>query len=171
VTSSIFLPSLVAYLSPKATSLLLRAYFSISLAWWVAVGRPALPIRDFFASVTAAPRPPTEPRAEPSEDTLTPDDPAPNPWLAIAQTTLVHPGEHVCKVQRALMHFADLYGSRKKEHFAALVNAADPGSRLEGAEELDGTLFIRAAGLTAYRMGWVKEGQSAQDWDRAGFCA
>ncbi|OCH85390.1 hypothetical protein OBBRIDRAFT_739946 [Obba rivulosa] len=170
VTSSIFLPSLVAYLTPKATSLLLRTYFTASLTWWVAVGRPDLPIRDFFASVTAAPRPPNEPHVVSARDTLTPEDPTPNPWLAITQTTLVHPGEHVCKLQRALMHFADLYGARPKGHFAMLAKGTDPAAHLEGVEELDGTLFVRTAGLTAEKVGWMREGQQAAlDWDRAGF--
>ena len=43
------------------------------------------------------------------------------------------------------------------------------GVGLEGAEVLDGTLFIRVAGLTADRMGWMKEGQETQFWDRMGF--
>ena len=43
------------------------------------------------------------------------------------------------------------------------------GTELEGAKRLDGTLFIRAAGLTANVIGWLKEGQKARDWDRSGF--
>ncbi|OCH89958.1 hypothetical protein OBBRIDRAFT_793774 [Obba rivulosa] len=161
VTSAVFLPSLVAYLSPESTYLLLRTYLTVSLSWWIARGRPALPIRDFFASTTAMPRPPGEPHSTPAKKTLTPEDPAPNPWLGIIQTTLVHPGEHVCKLQRALAHFAVLYGARSKGHFAEL--------QLEGANELDGSLFVRVAGLTADRMGWMREGQEEANWDRAGF--
>ena len=161
VTSSIFLPSIVAYLSPRSAALLLRGYFTVALTWYVGRGRAALPIREFYASATDRPVQPGEPRVAPGEKTLTPEDVSPNPWLPIVQTTLVHPGEHVCKLQRALMHDATLYGTRAAGHFA--------GTELEGAELLDGTLFIRAAGLTANVLGWIKEGQGIREWDRAGF--
>ncbi|KAI0776913.1 hypothetical protein BD413DRAFT_610496 [Trametes elegans] len=163
VTSSVFLPSIVAYLSPRSAALLLRSYFTVSIVWYVAQGRPTLPIRDFYAHVTAYPAPPgaSESRVVPAPTTLTPDDPAPNPWLPIVQTTLVHPSEHLCKLQRALLHDATLYGARAPGEFA--------GTGLEGAELLDGTLFVRAAGLTAHRMGWMREGQEIGDWDRPGF--
>ncbi|RDX50762.1 hypothetical protein OH76DRAFT_440647 [Lentinus brumalis] len=160
VTSSIFLPSLVAYLSPRSAVILLRSYFAISLSWYIARGRAPLPIGAFYEDVTAWPVPPASP-TNPGKDTLTPGDAAPNPWLPIVQTTIVHPAEHLCKTQRALMHNATLYGQRAAGDFAGLG--------LEGAELLDGTLFIRVAGLTADRIGWMKEGQEAGDWDRAGF--
>ncbi|KAI0324192.1 hypothetical protein GY45DRAFT_1331792 [Cubamyces sp. BRFM 1775] len=163
VTSSLFLPSFAAYLSPRSTALLLQTYFVMSLAWYVARGRPALPIREFYEATTSKPSPPSLGSEGPAaaKDTLTPDDAAANPWLPIIQTTLTHPGEHVCKLQRALMHNATVYGTRDAGHFT--------GTELEGAELLDGTLFIRVAGLTADRLGWMKEGQEQGEWDRAGF--
>ena len=161
VTSSLFLPTFAAYLTPRSTVLLLRGYFAVSLAWYIARRRPALPIRAFYENVSAWPVPPAMPAVAPVKDTLAPGDAAPNPWLPIVQTTIVHPAEHLCKTQRALMHNATLYGQRGAGDFAGLG--------LEGAEMLDGTLFIRIAGLTADRLGWMKEGQEASDWDRAGF--
>ncbi|KAI0357098.1 hypothetical protein OH77DRAFT_1422596 [Trametes cingulata] len=172
VTSSLFLPSFAAYLSPRSTAVLLRTYFALSLGWYIARGRPALPIREFYEATTAKPTPPNSGQSvSPAKDTLTPDDVAPNPWLPLIQTTIVHPGEHVCKLQRALLHNATVYGTREAGHFT--------GSGLEGAELLDGTLFIRAAGLTADRVGWMKEGQPqgggsyqgavGSEWDRSGF--
>ncbi|KAI0776927.1 hypothetical protein BD413DRAFT_523845 [Trametes elegans] len=160
VTSSLFLPSFVAYLSPRSAAILLESYFAISLGWYVAQGRYPLPIRDFYAQTTAKPTPPRPASAppDPAAGTLVPADPEPNPWLPIVQTTIVHPGEHVCKLQRALLHGATVYGTRAPGHFA------DTG--LDGADVLDGTLFIRAAGLTADRLGWMKEGQEAGEWDR-----
>ena len=163
VTSSLFLAPTVAYLSPRSATILLKSYFAVSVAWYLAQGRPTLPIREFYAAVTDKPAPPIQPSVAPAKDTLTPADAAPNPWLPITQTTLVHPAEHLCKVQRTLMHNAALYGTRA---------AGDPdfaGTELEGAEVLDGTLFVRVAGLTADRMGWMKEGQEAGNWDRVGF--
>ncbi|KAH9895753.1 hypothetical protein C8Q73DRAFT_644436 [Cubamyces lactineus] len=163
VTSSLFLPSFAAYLSPSSMALLLRTYFAMSLAWYIARGRPALPTREFYEATTPKPSPPSLGREDipAAKDTLTPDDAAANPWLPIIQTTLTHPGEHVCKLQRALMHNATVYGTRDAGYFT--------GTELEGAEVLDGTLFIRVAGLTADRLGWMKEGQEQGAWDRAGF--
>ncbi|KAI0822157.1 hypothetical protein BC628DRAFT_1340970 [Trametes gibbosa] len=163
VTSSLFLPSFVAYLSPRSSVLLLRGYFAISIAWFVSQGRCALPIREFYEKTTAMPAPPQTAGAQaaPTKGTLIPDVVAPNPWLPIVQTTIAHPGEHVCKVQRALAHNATAYATRGAGSFA--------GTGLEGAELLDATLFVRAAGLTADRMGWMKEGQAEGGWDRAGF--
>ena len=161
VTSSIFLPSIVAYLSPRSAAILLRGYFTIALVWYIGRGRPAIPIREFYEGTTDKPVQPGEPRIAPADTTLTPEDVSPNPWLPIIQTTLVHPAEHLCKLQRALMHDATLYGARAAGDFA--------GTELEGAERLDGTLFIRAAGLTANVIGWLKEGEKARDWDRSGF--
>ncbi|KAI0367931.1 hypothetical protein BV20DRAFT_534637 [Pilatotrama ljubarskyi] len=172
VTSSLFLPTFSAYLSPRSMAVLLRTYFALSLAWYIARGRPALPIREFYEATTDKPTPPNSGQSvSPAKDTLTPEDVAPNPWLPIIQTTIVHPGEHVCKLQRALLHNATAYGTREAGHFT--------GTGLEGAEVLDGTLFIRAAGLTAARVGWMKEGQPqgggffegsvGSDWDRSGF--
>ncbi|OCH85392.1 hypothetical protein OBBRIDRAFT_838996 [Obba rivulosa] len=102
----------------------------------------------------------------PGAGALTPENPSPNPWLPILQSTLVHPDDHLCKLQRALVHFASLYGARPAGHFAPFANAAAP---LEGAEVLDGSLFIRVAGLTAARVGWMREGQEDMGWDRHGF--
>jgi hypothetical protein len=36
-------------------------------------------------------------------------------------------------------------------------------------ERLDGTLFVRVAGLTLDRLGWVGEGEKAGSWDWDGF--
>lgn len=102
----------------------------------------------------------------------------PNPWLPLVQTTLVHPNEHLCKTQRALWHFAEWYGGAGRGAFAALAHVASDdagaaggaeGGGLDGAEVLDGTLFVRAAGLSADRLGWMREGEAQRGWDADGF--
>ena len=42
------------------------------------------------------------------------------------------------------------------------------GTELEGAEVLDGSLFARIAGLTASRLGWMREGEEQRQWDFQG---
>ncbi len=172
VTSALFIPSFLNTLSPHSASVLLKTYFTVSLVLYVARGRPSLPVSAFYASTTARPQPPSSslPDSHPAKDTLTPHRAAPNSWLPTIQTTLVHPDEHLCKLQRSLWHFADVYGGSAKGRFAnADIKSSAGGSSVIGLEDLDGTLFIRAAGLTADRLGWMKEGQEKRGWDRLGF--
>lgn len=163
LTSSIFLPSLAAYLSPASQSALLRGHLSVMLAYWVSRGRPALPIKSFITSVSATPAPPG-PKPTPSKDALGKGKSLAeidNPWLGIVQSVLQHPDEHLVKTIRALEHFARIYGTRGTGTFV------DTG--LEGAEVLDGTLFVRVAGNAIAAQGWVREGEDYPgDYDRAG---
>jgi hypothetical protein len=91
----------------------------------------------------------------------------PTPWLPIFETSLVHPDEHLIKIQRALAHYSSLFGTREQgAREEGLQGAAE---ELEAAELLDGTLFIRVAGLTARAMGRVREGEPKRIWNLEGF--
>ncbi|KAG0704109.1 hypothetical protein DFH29DRAFT_802401 [Suillus ampliporus] len=188
VTSALFIPSLVSslYKNPHAQALLLRSYFSVSLARYVARGRPVIDIAKFYSGTSGLlpssgrdviPGPQPTPFEHTLPDSESPEARAPNSWLPIVQTALVHPNEHLCKTERALAHFASLYGLREQGWFAACKQAsvATENSKLEDAErslglgELDGTLFLRMAMLTAHRLGWMREGGSEEGWDYEGF--
>ncbi|TCD65714.1 hypothetical protein EIP91_002290 [Steccherinum ochraceum] len=182
VTSSLFLPSVMSYLPPATAAFLLRTYFLTTLVLYIARGRPALPIADFYSAVTDAPKPPG-PQPTPSQGVFGPDQQytnppvakknwideggpkiiTPNPWLAIIQSTLTHPDEHLCKAQRSLLHYASMFGATAPGAFSTLKGD------LDGAEHLDGTIFIRIAGLTQNRLGWVREGEDEKSWDNHGF--
>lgn len=163
VTSALMTPSLLNTLSPASAATLLRTFFAFSVVLYIARGRAPIPIGAFYDNVPGAPTPPNA-APDAAKDTL-PTHATPNPWLPIVQTTLVHPNEHLCKLQRSLWHFADLYGGTPPSAFASL--GAAPG--LEGLDKLDGTIFVRAAGLTADRLGWMREGQEQKGWDTKGF--
>ncbi|THH28849.1 hypothetical protein EUX98_g5339 [Antrodiella citrinella] len=183
VTSAIFLPSFTTYLSPAASSFLLKTYFVTILAVYVARGRPGLPLAEFFTQVPKPTPPGPQPTSSPEIFTVPfPSNPdlykqpkknwiaaggdkihTSNPWLPIIQTTLLHPDEHLCKLQRSLYHFASVFGTTRPGTFSHLSDV------LEGADVLDGSLFIRAAGLTANRLGWVREGFAQKSWDFGGF--
>ncbi|KAJ8473956.1 hypothetical protein ONZ51_g7532 [Trametes cubensis] len=165
VTSVLFLPSIVAYLSPTSTSILLRTYLLNTLALYVARGRPALPVAEFFDNVNPAPSPPAAslPQTKPADGTLIADNQTPSPWFAILQSTLEHPDDHLVKLQRSLAHFSSLYGSAPAGYLKEL------GVELEGVERIDGSLFVRVAGLAMERVGWMREGQERDEWDFDGF--
>ncbi|KAM6493036.1 Protein of unknown function (DUF4243) domain containing protein [Amanita muscaria] len=116
VTSSLFLPSLLAFLSSPSQALLLRSFFTASLSYWIASGRPNINIKRFFSSSETAYPPPTGALPTPTDDTLPPPDAdpnrvkavTPNPWLPIIETSLTHPNEHLIKLQRTLAHYSAL---------------------------------------------------------------
>ena len=153
LTSSLFLPPFIAYLSPRASAILLRKHLATGLAWWVARGRPALDIRAFYAHNPAPAPSPAAPLPQPS---LVPRETPPNEWLGLVQGALLHTDDHFVKAQRTLLHFATVYGERAPGTF--------DGALLEGAEVLDGSLFVRVAQLTAASMA----GEGAF-WEFTGF--
>ncbi|KAI6030050.1 hypothetical protein EDC04DRAFT_2605570 [Pisolithus marmoratus] len=151
VTSSLFLPSLITPLTPSSQALLLRAYLVTVLTWWVARGRPVLNIKSFMASTST--RLP-DPTSEGSGSSIFPKE-HPNPFLPIIQSSISHTNDHFPKIQRSFAHFSTVYGNRPAGYHK--------GMELEGAELLDGSLFIRAALMTANYMG------EADTWSLAGF--
>ncbi|KAJ7575961.1 hypothetical protein C8J56DRAFT_974211 [Mycena floridula] len=154
LTSSMTLTSYMAGLtSPHAKSLLLRAYFTRSLTYYIARGRPDLPVRSFFADPILTDFP--GPTPYPSERVY-PEAIIPNIWLQIIQSAIVHPDDHLSKVQRTLAHYASLYGH--------VVAGEFEGTELDGSEDIDGTLFVRTAALTMQWMGRIREGEPAQFW-------
>ncbi|KAF9235891.1 hypothetical protein BU15DRAFT_64442 [Melanogaster broomeanus] len=130
----LFLPSLIAYLSPRSQVSLLRAYLTMDL---ICPECPPL-------------------KTPPTTETT----PIPNPFLPIIQSSLAHPNEHHIKIQRAFAHFNTLYGLRPPGYFA--------GTELDGAELLDGSLFVRAAILTIDAMGVGSGGARSQAVDQGG---
>jgi len=162
VTSSIFLPSLCARLTEQSQTLFLRSYFLVCLSLYVERGRPALDIARFFANdTTLHPADDSTPHAEGLVSSL-PSGVTPNPWLSVIQTSLVHPDEHVPKLQRALCYLAELFGGTPAGYFK--------NTELKDAEVIDGTLFVRTANLSAKRTGGGNgEVPSRDEWDRRGF--
>jgi hypothetical protein len=74
---------------------------------------------------------------------------------------VAHPDEHLAKAVRSLSTFAARWGGRPTGYYAG---GGEGG--LEGREVLDGTLFVRAAGLTLDRLGWAHEwGKNLGSWD------
>jgi hypothetical protein len=167
VTSSLLLSSVFSLLTRKSQELLLRGYFITCLVWYIGHGRPELDIARFFGNATTLhPIPPglkPTPHEAACPSPTSPFAVTPEPWFPIIQNTLTHPDDHLPKLQRALAEYASLFGSTPAGYFS--------GTELKDAELIDGTLFVRVAGLTAGRVGWVREGDPPLPgyWDRRGF--
>ncbi|KAL4064618.1 hypothetical protein J3A83DRAFT_4101231 [Scleroderma citrinum] len=168
LTSSLFLPSLLANISKfSSRRLFLLTYFTTSLTYYIARGRPNLDLRRFYSGTEhflhkvpgtgTSPAPGTLPN--PSSHLAQ----APNAWLPLIQSVLVNPNDHLCKVQRALAHYSSSYGRHKKRE--------EEVEDKVGLGELDGTLFLRVAMLTQNRIGWMREGESPRGWDYSAFFA
>ncbi|KAG8896823.1 hypothetical protein FRC01_011610 [Tulasnella sp. 417] len=168
VTSSIFISSLITHLSFPSQSALLRAQVSLILSWWVAEGRPPIPIEDYYSlDFDPSSLIPKALQVHPDKSAIgigkgdgTTRLPS-NMWLAIIESSLNHPEEHLLKSQRSLAHFDHLYGKTPQGYF-------EGKTELNGAELLDGTLFWRVALHTQKTLGWVREGEPQGDFNRAG---
>jgi hypothetical protein len=162
VNASLFIPSLAANLSPADKRLLLRGFLATVLTYYVGHGRPSLHVDDFFAATNPTPVPPhaIPPNLHPSEGTLDPRNLNQNPWMPIITSSLNHPDEHLIKCQRALAHYASVYGTRPNF-------GKEKVGELGGGEKIDGSLFIRVAGLVGDARAWMREGEEKiSDWNR-----
>ena len=166
VTSSLLLSSIFSLLTRQSQKLLLRGYFATCLVWYIGQGRAELDIARFFGNAATLHPIPLGPKPTPHKDVSpSPTSPfafTPDPWLPIIQSTLTHPDDHLPKLQRALAEYSSHFGSTPAGYFT--------GTELKDAELIDGTLFVRAAGLTCGRLGWVREGEPPlETWDIKGF--
>ncbi|GAA5992840.1 hypothetical protein JCM10908_001366 [Rhodotorula pacifica] len=194
LTSVLFLPSMLEVLSPHLRPYLLMSHFRLLVAYWVSRGRPELYISEGLMLASAFPSPPESAPAkhgrgsesavrralekaragedagryektQPSlpthgETSAADDDECVNPWMKVLQSAADHDDEHVTKVVRSLYWAATQFGASPKGMFT---------SSLPGTEDMDGTIFIRAAGLTLTSLGWAHEGDAGRpgSWDRS----
>lgn len=170
VTSSLFVNPMLRILdNPVSKANLLRSFLSVVILLTLARGRPRID-PDLLMSYTATPRPPGT-SLNPSKSALgSPlDDADYNPWPAILEDVIYHPDPHVLKTLRSLLSAAREYGATPA---GGAIGSFIPGTAVEethrGTGSMDGTVFVRAAGLLMDYMGWVANGQEARpDWDRS----
>lgn len=79
-------------------------------------------------------------------------------WSDIITAAVDHSDEHVTKMIRSLVFAAQHFG---------MAPAGVHRSGLRGSELLDGSVFIRLAGILLRAMGWEHYGEAAKDWDRS----
>ncbi|GAA5909390.1 hypothetical protein JCM5296_007022 [Sporobolomyces johnsonii] len=83
-----------------------------------------------------------------------------NPWARVLESAVDHHDEHVTKVVRTLLFAASHFGTSPPGYFT---------SSLPGSQAMDGSIFIRAAGLTLSSLGWAHERDPGivGEWDRS----
>lgn len=173
VTSSIFFPSLFRVLpNPTHKASLLRGFFTNIVLLTILRGRPVIK-PDLLLSYTDVPRPPVKISVPPPHPTSLGDpskDEDYNPWPVMISAGLPYPDSHHPKVMRSLVYAAEHYGDvAAGEAIGTFVGSSKTESHA-GTSRMDGTIFVRAAGMLMDYMGWVTYGQPPRggDWDRSG---
>lgn len=172
LNATLFLPSLLKIVPSGASKVrLLSAFLSVMVMYVLARGRPRIDA-GLVMSYTAVPRPPggsTE-KLEPSAGAVGDPNETYNPWLTICASVVHAPDAHTVKAIRALYYAAQHYGHEKARDglSGCFVDEAQQKETLLGILELDGTLFVRAAGVVMDTLGWVSHGDEPGRWDFSG---
>lgn len=66
------------------------------------------------------------------------------------------------KAIRPLLHYASLYGTTPPGGFFG--TSKDGQEVVPGVSKIDGTMFVRGAGMVMDVMGWCREGEKAGNW-------
>ena len=169
VTSSLFLKPFCSVLEKPAYKIaLLNAYIPVLVLITLTRGRPRIN-PELLMSYTDVPRPPVSAAKEPNSASLgdTQSDSDYNPWPVMIEAVQYHPDSHVPKALRTLIFASQKYGD-KAPGKAIGAFYRDSGSETHnGTGKMDGTIFVRAAGLVMDTLGWVSYGQKEGDWDRS----
>jgi Questin oxidase-like len=174
VTSSLFLrPYLGAIDSPVHKANLLRAYLPVFILITLARGRPRIN-PGLLMSYTDTPRPPVQLVSHPDASVgHSEKDDEYNPWLPMIGDAIYHPDSHVLKTMRTLVFAARTFGNAGPGTAPGAYRGGPEGGKQKeethvGTASMDGTVFVRAAGMLMDYMGWVGHGQEARgDWDRS----
>jgi hypothetical protein len=168
VTTALCLPSLLKII-PRAAqkAQMLQGYARASALVANIRGRPRI---DIPLLMSYSPHPqPAAPGPHNNTNTLGDTHVATqdNPWLAIVHNALQHKEPHVVKTVRALYYAAQHYGRKGAGEAIGAVDEKGDETHL-GARELDGSIFVRAAGVVSDALGWVAFGGEERRWDFSG---
>ena len=173
VTSSLFLPSYLRVLQdPVHKASILRAYLPGMIVIILARGRPRID-PELLMSYTAMPRPPTLTLPPLREGVI--GDPRNdgdyNPWSTMIQNVLHANDSHVLKTIRTLLYAAQKYGETPPGGAIGAFSTKDEKETHKGIAKVDGSIFVRAAGLVMDNIGWNghRQGQAKDPdtWDRS----
>lgn len=173
LTSSLFLRPFCAVLKKcEHKAALLRTFIPILVVVVLIRGCPRID-PELLMSYSEVPRPPISKEAFPApfESSLgaPTDDADYNPWPALIEGVKYHPDPHVLKAMRSLVYGAQHFGVTPPGGvIGAIMSHTTQKETHVGMAKVDGTLFVRAAGLLMATLGWVGNGQKEGQWDRSG---
>ncbi|KAJ7739259.1 hypothetical protein DFH07DRAFT_752245 [Mycena maculata] len=167
LTSALCLPIVLKILpNPVHKAQLLQAYARASALFVLLRGRPRIDI-PLLMSYTAAPGPPVHAPPGGADALGNPrDGRETSPWLAIVQNALHHKDAHVLKVVRTLYYCGQRYGETRPGEAIGARDAEGQETHV-GAGRMDGSIFVRAAGVVSDTLGWVAYGGTEGKWDRS----
>lgn len=173
LTSSLFIPSLLKLVpKPEMQVKLMKAYLAVALFDTIARGRPRIDA-ELMMTYSATPAPPASAtrhmKFPPSPAAVSdPNDSAiANRWDVIVPCALLAPDSHIVKVVRALYDAAQRLGHTAAGEVPGAVDDEEKET-LKGLKGIDGTVFVRAAGVAMDALGWVTYGEKDQWWDGSG---
>lgn len=170
LNSTLFVPSLLnAIPTLESKALLLRAIVPVLLTYLLLRGRPRIDA-GLLMSYSANPHPPNfESGPEPYSTAIGDPrkDSTSNPWPVITASVLHAPDPHTLKAIRALYYAAQKYGTTPAGGAIGAFQSNGEETH-KGTSKMDGTIFIRAAGVVMDVLGWVSHGQEEGTWDRSG---
>jgi hypothetical protein len=177
VTSSIFLKPICGSLrNAEHKAALLRAFVPAMLVFVLSRGRPRIDA-ELAMSYTAFPRPPTFSKPPGNGPSSPPPNASSeaigspgvnedyNPWLSLMEGCLYHSEPHVVKVMRTLYFAAQQYGDKPSVPGAWMTGSSAAEETHTGIGKVDGTVFVRAAGVVMDTLGWSGHGQKEGQWD------
>ncbi|WRT66146.1 uncharacterized protein IL334_003099 [Kwoniella shivajii] len=169
LTSSIFIPTYMPVLSIPNRRLLFKAYLLVILNTALARGRPRIDpeLIMSYDPYPVAPGTDGSVKAKQGDVLGQPDKKeSRNPWLSMIESCLAHPDSHVPKAIRSLLYFTELYGSTKEGCFiGTYLSGGQTHETINGLSKVDGTVFVRAAGIIMDQLGWTREGKDHGDWE------
>ncbi|KIJ65366.1 hypothetical protein HYDPIDRAFT_27384 [Hydnomerulius pinastri MD-312] len=173
LNATLFVPSLLKIISNDASKVkLVKGFLPITMMYLLLRGRPRIDA-GLAMSYSATPRPPnvSAPTLTPSQIIIgNPNDPSSyNPWYNILTSVIHAPDAHTVKAIRALCYAAQQYGHKGATDVpGCFLDEAQKQETLPGISEVDGTVFVRAAGVVMDTLGWVTHGDAHGQWDRSG---
>ncbi|KAF9003378.1 hypothetical protein BDQ17DRAFT_1409195 [Cyathus striatus] len=128
---------------------------------------------NILMSYTENPRPPVLPshyKLDKSAIGTPVDDGDYSSWPTMIDAILYAPDAHTVKVLRTLIYATQHFGDTPSGGAIGAWKIGNPNEEtLPGTSIMDGSIFVRAAGVLIDYMGWVTYGQTARDdWDRSG---
>ena len=171
VTSSLFLQPFFAVLEKPAYKVaLLNAYIPVLVLIILTRGRPRIN-PELLMSYTDVPRPPVSASNLPDPNSKSIGNPQNdsdyNPWPAMIEAVQYHRDSHVPKTLRTLIFASQKYGDKAPGKAIGAFHRDSGVETHNGTGKMDGTIFVRAAGLVMDTLGWVSYGQKEGSWDRS----